>query len=353
MKNILRFLLVALATLSITACTKDAPKEEPKAEAKTEAVEEKKEEKTEEKKEEQTETASVEAVEVEDINGKIVVPFKPERVVALDNRTFETLYDWGIKVAAVPKDVMPADNGYVKDDSIPNIGNHKEPNLEIIAAADPQLIIVGQRFGKYTEELKKLCPNAVVMDLNWDVSGKTGKPGENLIHGLKTSTLTLGKIFDKNAEAEKLVQDFDKAIADAKAAYNPEQKVMAVVVSGGNIGFSAPHSGRVWGPMFEIFGWTPALEIDNASTDHKGDDVSVEAIADSNPDIMMVLDRDAAVRSGKDSTPALEVIKGSEALKNVKAIQEDKIILAPADTYTNESIQTYIELFENMAGKLK
>ena len=37
---------------------------------------------------------------------------------------------------------------------------------------------------------------------------------------------------------------------------------MSVIVSGGNIGFAAPHSGRVWGPMYEIFGWTPALEVD-------------------------------------------------------------------------------------------
>ena len=191
------------------------------------------------------------------------------------------------------------------------------------------------------------------MDLNWNVTDKDGKAGENLANGLKTSTLTLGKIFDKNEEAEKLCADFDKAIENAKAAYNKEDKVMAVVVSGGKIGFAAPGSGRVWGPMYQIFGWTPALEIQNASTDHKGDDVSVEAIADSNPDIIMVLDRDAAVQSGKESTPALDVIKGSEALKNVKAVVNDKIIIAPADTYTNESIQTYIKLFNDIAEALK
>lgn len=350
MKKTLRFLLLALAALMIVGCTKDASKEEAKAEDKK--VEEKQEvkENKEEKKEEKSEA---ETVEVEDINGKLTVPFKPERVVALDNRTFETLYDWGIKMAALPKDIMSSTSGYLKDDSIPNIGNHKEPNLEIIAAADPQLIIVGQRFGKYTDELKKLCPNAVVMDLNWNVTDKDGKAGENLANGLKTSTLTLGKIFDKNEEAEKLCADFDKAIENAKAAYNKEDKVMAVVVSGGKIGFAAPGSGRVWGPMYQIFGWTPALEIQNASTDHKGDDVSVEAIADSNPDIIMVLDRDAAVQSGKESTPALDVIKGSEALKNVKAVVNDKIIIAPADTYTNESIQTYIKLFNDIAEALK
>ena len=50
--------------------------------------------------------------------------------------------------------------------------------------------------------------------------------------------------------------------------------------------------GRVWGSMYEIFGWTPALEVSNSTAGHKGDDVSVEAIAQTNPDWIFVLDRD-------------------------------------------------------------
>ena len=127
---------------------------------------------------------------------------------------------------------------------------------------------------------------------------------------------------------------------------------MSVVVSGGDIGFSAPHSGRVWGPMYEIFGWVPALEIGNATSDHQGDDISVEAIAQSNPDWIFVLDRDAAVSSTTDAVPAQDVIDNSPALKNTKAITERRIVYAPADTYTNESIQTFLELFGELANAL-
>lgn len=357
MKTILRILIVVGVALSLVAC-KDTNKVENKAEVKSEDTKTKedvKEETKEETKEENKEESNEEkkTVKVMDINGEVEAPFKPERVVALDNRTFETLSDWGIKLAAVPKDVMPSDSPYVKDDSIPNIGNHKEPNLEVIAAANPELIIVGQRFGKYTEDLKKLCPEATVIDLNWNVSKNAENPGETLINGLKTSTTTLGKIFDKNDEAEKLNSEFDKSIENAKKGYKPEEKVMAVVVNAGNIGYSAPKNGRVWGPMFEVFGWTPALEIENSSSDHKGDEVSVEAIAKSNPDWIFVLDRDASVSKEGEFTPALEVLKGSEALKDVNAIKNNHLILAPADTYVNESIQTYIELFNNMAESFK
>ena len=155
-------------------------------------------------------------VEITDAHGTVTVPVNPKNVVALDNRTFETLADWGIELAAAPKDVMPADSPYVNDESVQDIGNHREPNLEIIAAVDPELVIVGQRFASFYEDIKELVPNAAVIDLNFDVSEKADSPGENLVNGLKDSTIALGKIFDKNEEAEQLVADFDQAIEDAK-----------------------------------------------------------------------------------------------------------------------------------------
>ncbi|WFA08210.1 siderophore ABC transporter substrate-binding protein [Tissierella sp. Yu-01] len=289
-------------------------------------------------------------VEITDAHGTVTVPVNPKNVVALDNRTFETLADWGIELAAAPKAVMPADSPYVTDESVQDIGNHREPNLEIIAAVEPELVIIGQRFASFYDEIKALVPNAAVIDLNIDVSETADTPGENLVNGLKDATITLGQIFDKNEEAKQLVAEFDQAIEDAKSAYNGTDKVMSVVVSGGNIGFSAPSSGRVWGPMYEIFGWVPALEVGNTSSDHQGDDISVEAIAQSNPDWIFVLDRDAATSSAADAVPAQDVIDNSPALQNTKAVTEGKIVYAPNDTYTNESIQTYLELFENLAN---
>ncbi|WP_234949870.1 siderophore ABC transporter substrate-binding protein [Tepidimicrobium xylanilyticum] len=291
-------------------------------------------------------------VEITDAHGTITVPVSPKNVVSLDNRTFETLADWGIDLAAVPKGVMPADSPYVADELVLDIGNHREPNLEIIASVEPELVIVGQRFSRFYEDIKALVPNAVVIDLNFDVSETAETPGENLVNGLKNSTIALGKIFNKNEEAEKLVAEFDGAMEKAKSAYNGTDRIMSVIVSGGNIGFSAPGSGRVWGPLYEIFGWVPALDIDSATSDHQGDEISVEAIAQSNPDWIFVLDRDAAVSSTSDAVPAQDVIDNSPALQNTKAVIEGNIVYAPADTYTNESIQTFIELFESLAKAL-
>lgn len=291
-------------------------------------------------------------VQVTDAHGTVTVPVNPKNVVALDNRTFETLASWGVKLAAAPKAVMAADSPYVTDESVQDIGNHSEPNLEIIAAVNPELVIVGQRFAGFYDDIKKLVPNAAVIDLNVDVSKEAAAPGENLVNGLKETTVTLGQIFDKNEEAKQLVAEFDQAVEKAKSAYNGTDKVMSVIVSGGNIGFAAPHTGRVWGPLYDIFGWTPSLEVGDSSTNHQGDEISVEAIAQSNPDWIFVLDRDASISSITDKVPAKDVIDKSPALQNTAAVAKGQTVYAPADTYINESIQTFIEIFDSIAESL-
>lgn len=292
-------------------------------------------------------------VVINDIYGAVTVPVNPQRVVALDNRTFWTLSDWGIELAGAPVPLLPEGIPYKEDGVVPfDVGTHNDPNLEMIAAADPDLVIVGQRFAGRYDEIKALVPNAAVINLNFDVSVEAESSGDNLVNGFKDFTLALGAIFDKNAEAAQLVADFDASIANAKAAYNGTDSIMTLIVSGGNIRFAAPGSGRVWGPLYEIFDWQSSLYLDGASSDHQGDDISVEAIAQSNPDWIFVLDRDAMNSTAEGYVPAYDIIAAAPALGNITAVTENQMVFAPNDAYTNESIQTFTILFNDLAAVL-
>lgn len=309
---------------------------------------------------EESDTSSVETIDkdvasdsnntitITDNHGEVVVPRNPEKVVSLDSRTYDVLDKFGVSLVAAPVDIMPESVSYKTDESITNIGNHREPNFELLAAADPDLVIVGQRFEEYYDEIKELLPNASVIDISTDVSEDVESPGNNLLENFINSTTTLGEIFEKEDEAERLILDLEESIGKAKNAYNDES-VMGVIVSGGEIGYSAPKYGRVWGPVFEILELNPALEVKNDSSDHKGDDIYVEAIADSKVDYLLVLDRDAGVSSEENSKPAKEVIEDSAALKDLELIKNNRIYYAPNDTYTNESIISYTEIFNGLA----
>ena len=291
-------------------------------------------------------------VEIEDLYGTVTVPVNPQRVVALDSRTYETLDAWGIEIVAGPKGLMPDGISYKTNDDVEDIGTHNEPNLEVIAAVEPDLVIIGQRFAGHREAILDLGLDAVIIDLNIDVSEEAANPGDNLVNGFIDFTMALGQIFDKNAEAEALIADFEDAMTEAQAAYNGTDTIMTIIVSGGNIRFAAPQSGRVWGPLYDVFGWVSSLEIDDASSDHQGDEIGIEAIAESDPDWIFVLDRDAMNASADGYVPAYDIIAASPALANITAVTGDQMVFAPNDTYTNESIQTFTTLFKTLASAL-
>lgn len=291
--------------------------------------------------------ADAATITVEDNFGTQTVPAKPTAIVATDNRSFQTLHDWGVKLAAAPQKIIPATNPYKTDKSIVDLGNHREPNLEAVVAAKPDLIINGQRFASHREKLMQLAPKAAVVELD----PRDGKP---LADELKRQITVLGDIFDKKTEAKKLADDLDAAIQRAKKAYTPGQKVMAVTTSGGEIGFIAPKIGRTLGPVYEMLDLTPALEVKGASDDHQGDDISVEAIADSNPDWILVMDRDAAVAADDPAyKPAAQILESAEPLTKVTAIANKQVVYMPADTYTNEGIQTYTAFLNSFADALE
>ncbi|MDY5786494.1 siderophore ABC transporter substrate-binding protein [Corynebacterium sp.] len=292
-------------------------------------------------------SAVANTVTVEDNTGSKEVPSPPQRVVALDNRSFEMLDNWGIKPIAAAQGIVPVTiPGIGDDDSIVDIGNHREPNLEAIVAADPDVVVSGQRFMKFDSEIEGLVPDAVVLDFE-------PREGQPLDAELIRHAKAMGEVFDKQDEAQKLIDDFTSALERAKAAYDPEQTVMGVNVSGGNIGYVAPGIGRVWGPVFDMIGMTPALEVENATNDHQGDDISVEVIAQANPDWILVLDRDAATRDDEGSPAAEAVIADSAPLRNVAAVQNQRVYIAPVDTYTNESIITYTEILNQLADSFE
>ncbi|WP_017534473.1 siderophore ABC transporter substrate-binding protein [Nocardiopsis alba] len=271
----------------------------------------------------------------------------PTSVVALDNRTFETLSDWGVELSAAAVSLMPDTIDYIEDDSILDVGTHNEPDLETIVAAEPDLVVNSQRFAQYHDDIASLVPDATILELD-------PREDEPFDAELKRQITVLGEVFDKQDEAEQVIADFDAAVERVEAAYDEDQTVMAVTTSGGEIGYLAPGVGRTLGPAFDIFDLTPALEVDGASDDHQGDDISVEAIADSDPDWILVMDRDAAVAADEDGYETAEnILSASEALSGVSAVKDEQIVYMPVDTYTNEGIQTYTEFFNAFADALE
>ena len=71
------------------------------------------------------------------------------RAASLDNRTFEVLAQWDVPLVAAPKKLIPSTVTAYNGEDIADVGMHSDPNLEALVAAEPDLIISGQRFSRY------------------------------------------------------------------------------------------------------------------------------------------------------------------------------------------------------------
>ncbi|MDN6439417.1 MAG: ABC transporter substrate-binding protein [Corynebacterium nuruki] len=290
---------------------------------------------------------------VQDAHGDVEIPAHPQRVAAFDNRIFSVLEDWDIDLVSAPVSIIPDSiTKYHDDKDIKDVGNFKDPDLEQLVASKPDLVITGYRLSSSYEKMKELLPGVPVLDLSFDKDfnnkDKDAPKTQSTEKTLKDITSLIGEVFDKQDEAATLEKNFDEAKDSAKASYNKDQKVMGLVTSGGKLGYAAPSTGRSVGPIFDMLDLTPSYNHEG-STDHKGDDISVEAIADSKPDWILVLDRDAAISADEpDYKTATELIKGSEAMKNVPAVQKDNIIVLPADFYETEDIVAYTDALQQI-----
>lgn len=289
----------------------------------------------------QSPSARPATITVEANNGKVEVPTDPQRVVALDNSSFETLKAFGITPVAAPKQLLPenlkewADNGDILD-----VGTHREPKLEVVAQAQPDLIVGGKRFQKVTANLQKVAP---VIDL----APSTEKAG--YVDALKKQTRTLGEIFGKQAEANKLVADLDAAVAAAAEKSNGQTAFLANH-NGGKIDNGAGRIGVLLQPLkvTDVFG-TAA----NNESVHQDSGLAPETVAQKNPDLMIVMDRDAAVSSTRDTaTPASQTVAAQKAWSDTTFMKKDAIVYLADNFYVTEGIQAYTDAYTKIADAL-
>ncbi|MBC3189639.1 ABC transporter substrate-binding protein [Pseudonocardia sp. C8] len=286
--------------------------------------------------------AAAGTVEVTDNTGTVRVPSPAQRVAATDNRAFRTLEQWGIPLVAAPVPLLTQESRYRNDPAVADLGTHREPDFEALVAANPDVLVNGQRFADKAAEIRGLVPDAAVVTFDPDEA----KPlDEELVRHVRG----LGATFGREADAQALADTLHASVTRAREAYDPSQTVMGLLTSGRTISYVAPGTGRSIGPVFDVLGLTPALAAPADDASH-GDDISVEAIAAAQPDWLFVMDRDAPLASrGGDYVPAKDLIENSPALQNVPAVRNGQIVYLPSNFYLTEDIQAYTELFEAAA----
>ncbi|MGV8847574.1 siderophore ABC transporter substrate-binding protein [Tessaracoccus sp.] len=255
---------------------------------------------------------AAEPIVLQHAQGETTLDAPATRIVVLDSGSLDTLAALGVadSVVGITKGaVMPEALSQFNDAKYAPVGSLKEPDLEAIAALDPDLVIAGFRSAKLVEELSKTFKT---IDVTFDYA-------DGFYEGIKFSTHLIAQAVGKEAEAETQLKEVADAMATAKEKAPTDKTAMILMTSGGKV--SAHGADSRFGLVHSELGITQA--ITDIEAEAHGDAISFEAIAEANPDILYVVDRDAAI--GQEGEAAKQVLD-NELVATTGAWKNDEVI---------------------------
>lgn len=267
-----------------------------------------------------------EPVEIKTFQGVVATPAQPEKIVVFDVSALDTLDALGVKPDGV---VRPVFVDYLNDvtENADVVGSLFEPDFEAIAAMQPDLIIAGGRSQRAIPDLEKIAPT-IDMTIWGDVVPQALDRLE-----------AYGQIFGKHDEAAALRATFDAKLQETRNAVNGQGRALILMTNGPKVS-AYGGSGR-FGWLHSTIGLPEA--VDGMTDTAHGEAVSFEFIREANPDILIVIDRQAAIGQGNASAAATldnALVHDTNAWKNGKVIYLDSARIYVAGGGIQSLIQT-------------
>lgn len=244
--------------------------------------------------------------------GETVLPKTPEKVVVFDFGVLDTLDTLGVEVAGVPQSAIPPYLEKYAGSEYTNLGSLKEPDFEAIHALDPDVIFISARQADLYDQFAEIAPTIYAAVDN-----------TNYLESYTNNIKMLGKVFNKETEVETELAAVTEKVEKIKGLVEGnEEKALIIMSNEGKIS-AYGHNSR-FGLIHDVFGYKEADENIEEST--HGQSVTFEYVLETNPDILFVLNRDAAVNAGGETNNDAienEIVQKTNAYKNGKIVYLD------------------------------
>ncbi|MBV2161176.1 siderophore ABC transporter substrate-binding protein [Achromobacter denitrificans] len=248
-------------------------------------------------------------VPVKHARGETAVPANPAKTVVMDLAVLDTLHALGVEVTGVPSVAkLPPQLAQYADPRYLKVGTMFEPNYEVIHAAAPQVIFVAGRSAPKYDELARLAPT---VDLTVDA--------KDLVGSVTRNTETLAAIYGKQAQATEKLNALRASISALNAKASGAGSALIVLTTGGKMSAYGP--GSRFGVIHDAFGVKPATT--GLSVSNHGQAISFEFIAQTDPDWLFVIDRDAAI--GREGVSAQRMLD-NELVRQTKAWKQKRVV---------------------------
>lgn len=240
--------------------------------------------------------------------GSVEINEVPKRVVVLGYGSLDYVDALGVTPIGVPKTLLPTTLEKYKGDSVENTGSVKEVNFETLFTLKPDLIIAEARMATIYKDLKDIAPTYMFEIDTKDYWKTTQKHWR-----------TLGEIFEKSDRADQLIKEVQGQIdtLHSKVAQHPP-RALTVSNSGNSLAMFGEKSRFSF--VYDEAGFAPSTSqnVKSVSGNH-GNLISFEYIADAQPEVLLVLDREQAIGQSNGKAKALfdnDLVKSTPAAKN-------------------------------------
>ncbi|WP_435171420.1 siderophore ABC transporter substrate-binding protein [Falsirhodobacter sp. 1013] len=262
--------------------------------------------------------AGAQEVTITHRQGEVTLPAAPEKVLVLDWAAIDTLDAMGVAIAGVPGSNAPDYLSKYNGDDYLKVGSLFEPDVEAIAAADADLLILGGRSAKAYPQVEGLLPTV-------DLSVDNGA----FLDSVTSNITELGEVFGKHDRAKEMVAELEAKVAKVRDKAQDKGRALMLVVSGSKIGVYGTDSRTGW--IHNELGFPSVMDAVDDRSD-RGDAASYEFILDRNPDWMFVVDRDAAV--GSEAGTSAKTVLDNELVRKTNAWKNDHVVyLHPQEAY--------------------
>ncbi|WP_426703720.1 siderophore ABC transporter substrate-binding protein [Staphylococcus shinii] len=256
----------------------------------------------------------------------VEVPVNPKRVVVMDYGALDVMQQLKLEnhIVAIAKgqgaSFLPDRLKSFKNSKYINLGNPGQPNYDELAKSKPDVIFASfrQAHTKTLEEMKKAAPNAKIVFIS--------PQNDDYIASIKNNTKNIGKIFEKQKEAKKLVTQLDDKVAETKKRVGDESVLFLNVDNKGLKTYGS--TGRFGGFLNQDLGIKHADKQMKANS--SGILISNEYLNEINPDKLFVIDRTKKANGQSKTIPqSLQ----NDVIKNSKAIKNDDVTLFEANSW--------------------
>jgi iron complex transport system substrate-binding protein len=273
-------------------------------------------------------------VTLRDERGRVVtLEKKPERVLLLQNTLLDLWYlAGGTAVGRVSGTTSVPESAL----DLPEVGQTTTPNLELILAQNPDLVVMNAWTASHVE----LGPVLEQNGIPFFYTGTSVDPYKNVLRALYVFTRLTG---DERAYRENVIT-IDARVQALIQRVAGRQSPSVLVLFGSSKSVKAEMDNGLVGEMVAMLGGQNVVENVNIEGESKVD-FSLEKIVEANPDYILVSTM-GDVEAAKDRLQ--EDIESNEAWSSLTAVQEGRVYFLSKDLYLYKPNARYPEAMQGL-----